>query len=92
VEQPGVQAVQQYVRAPAHVVISALKGLWPNMEVWQYNVKVPGARGPKGMEAELCCHGTARHSMQQELTNKLTAAMAGLGDAGGVSPRGFALW
>lgn len=88
-------AVQQYVRAPAHVVISALRELWPNMEVWQYTVKVPTGRGLNGMEAELCCQGAGRHGMQQELTEKLTTAMAGLVDANGgcgQSPRGFGLW
>lgn len=92
-EQGG--ATQQYVRAPAHVVISALRELWPKMEVWQYRVSLPGVRGPKQMESELCCQAAGRDSMQQELTNSLTAAMASLVDAPGgasQSPRGFSLW
>jgi hypothetical protein len=89
------QEQQQYVRAPAHVVISALRELWPNMEVWQYSVKLPSARGPKAMSAELCCQGAERSSMQQQLTEALTSAMAGVvGDGGSspTSPGGFALW
>jgi len=87
------QPMQQYVRAPAHVVISALRELWPNMEVWQDTVKLPSSRGPKGIEAELCCHSTARHMMQRDLTAALTAAVAGLvGETGKTSSSGFRLW
>ena len=95
-EEP--QAVQQYVRAPAHVVVSALRDLWPNMEVWQYNLNLPAARGPLGFEMELCCQGAARDSMQQQLTQTLTSAMARLmddgdcGDVGQDTNRGFSLW
>jgi hypothetical protein len=88
-------AVQQYVRAPAHVVISALRELWPSMEVWQYRLSLPGARGHRKMDAELCCQAAGRDSMQQELTGSLTAAMASLVDApsgDSQSPRGFGLW
>lgn len=93
--EQGGAAAQQYVRAPAHVVISALRELWPKMEVWQYRVSLPGARGPKQMESELCCQAAGRDSMQQELTNSLTAAMASLVDVSegaSQSPRGFGLW
>jgi hypothetical protein len=86
---------QQYVRAPAHVVISALRELWPNMEVWQYSVMLPTARGPKAVNAELCCQGAERSSMQQQLTEALTSAVAGVVGDGGTSPTspgGFALW
>lgn len=87
------QPMQQYVRAPAHVVISALRELWPNMEVWQDTLKLPSSRGPKGIEAELCCHSTARHMMQRDLTAALTAAVAGLVDeTGKTSSSGFCLW
>lgn len=71
---------QQYVRAPAHVVISALRELWPGMEVWQYSVNLPGSKGSKAFEAELCCHSTARHSMQQQLTETLRTAVASMVD------------
>lgn len=92
-EQGG--AVQQYVRAPAHVVVSALRELWPSMEVWQYRLSLPGARGHRKMDAEMCCQADGRDSMQQKLSSSLTAAMASLVDAPGgdsQSPRGFGLW
>jgi hypothetical protein len=90
----GRQQQQQYVRAPAHVVIGALKDLWPNMEVWQYSLRLPAAGEPRAVDAELCCHGTARHSMQQQLTQALVAAMASMVDESGVlraSPRAVAM-
>jgi hypothetical protein len=69
----------QYVRAPAHVVISALRDLWPGMEVWQYPMKVPGISRWQQITPELLCKTSSRDDVQQQLWQELVAA-AGTGD------------
>jgi hypothetical protein len=68
------QPQQQYVRAPAHVVISALPDLWPGVEVWQYPINVPGLCSWRQVQCELLCRAAARDSMQQQLCEELVAA------------------
>jgi hypothetical protein len=71
------QHVQQYVRAPAHVVISALRDLWPAMEVWQYPTELRGSAVWQRHTPELCCRADKRDAMQQRLQGMLQAALSG---------------
>jgi hypothetical protein len=71
-------AHQKHVRAAAHVVISALRDLWPEMEVWQYPMQLPSLR-PGGAwrqaSPELCCRADARDDMQVQLRDLLLAGI-----------------
>jgi hypothetical protein len=86
----------QYVRAPAHVVISALRDLWPGVEVWQYPMKVPGISRWQQVTPELLCKISSRDDVQQQLWQQLVGA-AGAGnlqdaDGTGSSSSGMRLW
>jgi hypothetical protein len=86
----------QYVRAPAHVVISALRDLWPGIEVWQYPMKVPGISSWQQVTPELLCKTSSRDDVQQQLWQQLVRA-AGSGDlqdadVSGNSSGGMRLW
>lgn len=70
------QQQQQYVRASAHVVISALRDLWPMMEVWQYPMKAPGLNSWQQVFPELLCQVRCRDDMQQRLWKTLMAVAA----------------
>jgi hypothetical protein len=84
------------VRAPAHVVISALRDLWPGIEVWQYPMKVPGISSWQQVMPELLCKTSSRDDVQQQLWQELVGA-AGSGDlqdadVAGSSGGGIRLW
>ncbi|WIA35208.1 hypothetical protein OEZ86_003671 [Tetradesmus obliquus] len=95
----GQAGQPQYVRAPAHVVISALRDLWPGAEVWQYPMKVPGVSSWRQITPELLCKVSARDVVQQQLWQQLVGA-AGSSDledaegstAGRGSSSGMRLW
>jgi hypothetical protein len=77
---PAQPQQQQYVRAAAHVVISALRDMWPGAEVWQYPwlATSPGSSTPIEMTSELLCReGTDRESLREELLQLLEVVGAG---------------
>jgi hypothetical protein len=77
---PAQPQQPQYVRAAAHVVISALRDMWPGAEVWQYPwlVTSPGSSTPIEMTSELLCReGTDREVLRGELLQLLEVVGAG---------------
>ncbi|KAF6264354.1 hypothetical protein COO60DRAFT_177559 [Scenedesmus sp. NREL 46B-D3] len=87
----------QYVRAPAHVVISALRDLWPGMEVWQYPMRVPGISSWQQVKPELLCKVSSRDEVQQQLWQELVGAagtgdLADADDVAGKGSDGMRLW
>ena len=69
----------QYCRAAAHVVIGALRNLWPDVEVWQYPVSAKGLHAWNNMEfpAELLCRkGCDREQLRVKLFEVLELAGA----------------
>ncbi|KAF8060481.1 Gspt2 [Scenedesmus sp. PABB004] len=90
---PGSPPARQFVRAPAHVVISALRDLWPGMEVWQYPMRLPGLGPGQQVTPELLCKVTARDEMQAQLWQDLVGAAGAAGDVTGVDARAqIGLW
>jgi hypothetical protein len=77
--------VPQHCRAPAHVVISALRNLWPGVEVWQYPVTAKGLHAWNNLEfpAELLCRqGCDRGQLRSKLFEVLELAGASPAHAG----------
>jgi hypothetical protein len=80
-DKPGtdVSSQQQWVRAPAHVVIGALRDLWPGVEVWRYPMQLPGLSTWQDAAPELLCQAAGRDKVQAQLAHVLVAAALACG-------------